>query len=271
MAEHAPASPRPRAGRTENGRRRLRNALAVAALDLFVAQGYEATTVEDIVGVVGVGRRTFFRYFRSKEDVVFPDHDDRVAEVVRELETADPSEPPLSVVSRTAEIVLEMYLAEPEVSVKRFALTRQVPSLRDKEIASIDRYQRVFGRFLRRRFLDLDRDAGRDAAGVDGELRAAVAASAVVATHNHVLRTWLRRGGDFDARARLREALRHTVGRLTAEPGATEPSPESEQVVVGVVRTTAGPEQVHEAVQQALRELRPGSLGAGAVRDAPLE
>lgn len=191
------AGPKARPGRTEQGRRQVRSALALAALELFAARGFEATTVDEIAERAGVGRRTFFRYFRSKEDVVFPDHEERLAEVVRLLENAEASEPALEVVGRTAEIVLEGYLAEPEVSLRRFALTRQVPSLRDKEIASIDRYQRTFARYLQERFAD---ETG-------GGLRASVAAAAIVAAHNHVLRDWLKSGGTLDARAALHRAL----------------------------------------------------------------
>lgn len=220
----------------------MRSALTVAALDLFVSKGYEATTVEDVVEVVGVARRTFFRYFRSKEDVIFPDHDERLAEVVEQLQAAVPSESALAVVCRTAEVVLEMYLSEPEVSLKRFELTRQVPSLRDKEIASIDRYQRVFTRFLR------DRYAGEP----NGELRAAVAASGVVATHNHVLRQWLRSGVTSDALADLRDGLALVQRSMGAEAETEAPE---EQIVVSAVRTTASAAAVHEHLEQALREL----------------
>ena len=197
-SESSSAGPKVRPGRTEQGRRQVRTALALAALELFAARGFEATTVDEIAERAGVGRRTFFRYFRSKEDVVFPDHEERLAEVVRLLENAEDSEPALEVVGRTAEIVLEGYLAEPEVSLRRFALTRQVPSLRDKEIASIDGYERVFARYLRGRF------AGES----NGPLRAAVAASAVVAAHNHVLRQWLKSAGEIDAHQELQNALR---------------------------------------------------------------
>ncbi|MBA8824625.1 AcrR family transcriptional regulator [Saccharopolyspora lacisalsi] len=212
----------------------------MAALDLFAAQGYEATTVEEIVDVVGVGRRTFFRYFPSKEAVVFPDHRERVTEVVELLEAADETEAPLAAVGRTAELVLEMYLAEPEISLKRFELTRQVPSLRDTEIASIDRYQRVFARYLRHRY------AGQ----ADGELRAAVAASAVVAAHNHVLREWLRSGGVTDARTELRQALRFVTDTVGTAAGS-----DSEHVVVSVVRTEASPATVSSRIEGVLREL----------------
>ena len=48
----------------------MRDALVAAAFQLFLERGYEQTTVDDIVALAGVGRRSFFRYFPSKEDVV---------------------------------------------------------------------------------------------------------------------------------------------------------------------------------------------------------
>lgn len=247
MPEVATPAPRPRSGRTAHGRRRVRSALALAALELFAAQGFEATTVDQIADAAGVGRRTFFRYFRSKEDVVFPGHDERLAEVVELLDGADPHADPLAVLGRTAEHVLEMYLAEPEVSLKRFELTRAVPSLRDKEIASIDRYQRVFARYLRARF------AGEPG----GDLRAAVLAAAVVAAHNHVLRQWLKSGGELDARRRLHEAVQQLTTTLPGRPAAEQPAAAGEEtVVVGVVRTSAPADAVRKKIEEALRELR---------------
>ena len=219
----------------------MRSALALAAMNLFVEQGFEKTTVDEIAEAAGVGRRTFFRYFRSKEDVVFPGHGERLAEVVDRLEAADPEEDPLLVVSRTAEMVLDMYLAEPEVSLKRFELTRQVPSLRDKEITSIDQYQRVFARYLRQRFAEEP----------SGDLRAAVAAATVVAAHNHVLRQWLKSGGRANARQMLRDALRMVRRALSASWQSAE---EGDNAVVAVVRTAAPAETVLKHIQQALRD-----------------
>ena len=43
------------------------------ALDLFAARGFEATTVDDVAVAVGVGRRTLFRYFESKNDIAWGD------------------------------------------------------------------------------------------------------------------------------------------------------------------------------------------------------
>jgi mycofactocin system transcriptional regulator len=56
--------------------------LEEVALALFAARGFEATTVDDLALAAGIGRRTFFRYFPSKNDVVWGDFDaglDRLA------------------------------------------------------------------------------------------------------------------------------------------------------------------------------------------------
>jgi AcrR family transcriptional regulator len=54
----------------ERSRRAVRAELTLLAQDLFIAQGYDETTVEDICEAAGMSRRTFFRYFASKDDLV---------------------------------------------------------------------------------------------------------------------------------------------------------------------------------------------------------
>ncbi|HXZ62092.1 MAG TPA: mycofactocin system transcriptional regulator [Acidimicrobiales bacterium] len=65
----ADGAPDPAGG--QPGRRRVtsRAELEHVAFELFEANGFEQTTVEDIAAAAGIGRRTFFRYFPSKNDV----------------------------------------------------------------------------------------------------------------------------------------------------------------------------------------------------------
>src|SRR3712207_7504807 len=82
-----------------------------AAFDLFGTQGFDATTVEDIAQRAEVGRTTFFRYFRAKEDVVFPDHAGLAAAVAGRLE-ASRAEEPVQAVTEAALVVLDRYVSE---------------------------------------------------------------------------------------------------------------------------------------------------------------
>ena len=65
-----------RAGRP---RASSRETLAEAACELFLEQGYEATSVVDIAQRAGVSRSSFFNYFSSKSDVLWSGLDARIA------------------------------------------------------------------------------------------------------------------------------------------------------------------------------------------------
>ncbi|MEU4155386.1 helix-turn-helix domain-containing protein [Actinoplanes sp. NPDC026670] len=59
-------------------RAKTRQALVEAAAELFERQGYNETTVAQIAAAADIGTRTFFSYFATKEDLLFPESDDRV-------------------------------------------------------------------------------------------------------------------------------------------------------------------------------------------------
>ncbi|MEV5958185.1 TetR family transcriptional regulator [Streptomyces sp. NPDC051987] len=85
----------------ERKKQRTREALLRSALELFVAQGYEHTTVDEIAASVDVSQRTFFRYFASKEDVAF--FVPRLTEehYVEAVRRRPPEEPPLEALRRS--------------------------------------------------------------------------------------------------------------------------------------------------------------------------
>src|SRR3954453_9992654 len=63
------------------------------AFALFAERGFDETTVEDIAAAAGIGRRTFFRYFASKNDVVWGDWDVALAHFRSALEALPPDVP----------------------------------------------------------------------------------------------------------------------------------------------------------------------------------
>ena len=121
--------------------------LAQAAFALFDERGYEQTTIDDIAERAGLGRTTFFRHYRSKEDVIFPDHD-RCCDQVRDRLRSSSHGTALAAVSDAVRLVLLHYLDEGELARRRYALTSTVPALRDREIVSVARYQRLFREFI---------------------------------------------------------------------------------------------------------------------------
>ncbi len=202
-----------RRGRSEAGRAEVRRDLVAAAVALFTEQGYDDTTVDDIAGAAGVGRRTFFRYFRAKEEAVSPDHAAALARVGEIFESAHPTEPPAVLALRAGETVFDIYTEDPALSVARYRVTHQVAALRDRESASVDHYRRLFTRHLRHRL----------AVDPDGDLRAAVIGAAVVAAHNLALRTWLTDGAPVAGIPAMVERYRAVADMLPVEqPGLAE-------------------------------------------------
>ena len=67
--------------------------LEQVALELFAERGFVATTVDDIAAAAGIGRRTFFRYFASKNDVVWGDFELGLLALRERLATGPPGRP----------------------------------------------------------------------------------------------------------------------------------------------------------------------------------
>jgi AcrR family transcriptional regulator len=203
-------------------KRAAKDLLAEAAFTLFDERGYEQTTVDDITERAGLGRTTFFRHYRSKEDVIFPDHD-RLLDLVRDRLLTSAHGTPLAAVCDAIRLVLLHYLDEGDLARRRYALTSKVDALRDREIASVARYQRLFREFI----------AGQTADPAESaSLRAELMAAAVVAAHNHVLRRWLR-AQCSDPLREVDEAMRQVMSLFTTPP----PPPEGPGTTIVAFRT----------------------------------
>jgi AcrR family transcriptional regulator len=215
-----------------------RERLVDAALDLFDERGYEQTTADDIADRAGVGRTTLFRHYRSKEDVIFPDHDRLIAAVRERLATSSAGTA-LVAVTDAVRLVLLRYVEEGDRARRRYRLTSRVAALRDREIASVARYQRLFREFI----------AEWMGPAPGAALRAELMAAAVVSAHNHVLRRWLRRDAT-DPAAELDAAMAQVVSLFTRPDG---PAGDGGSTVV-VLRDHRDPEYVAATIRRALRQ-----------------
>lgn len=199
------------AAREINAPTSAHNAVVAAALDLFVAQGFEATSVEQIAQAAGVSRSTFFRQFGGKDDVIFSDHDVLLAYLRTFLTNArrnphDNLVPnPWAAACAASVEVFRHFASEPELARRRYAIVRQVPALREREIVTVFQYERLFDEYLREALPGLD------------PLVAVAFAAAVTAVHNHVLRRLLRGTEDVPEKV-LEDAYDQLMHRFGVHP-----------------------------------------------------
>ena len=106
-----------------------RDAVERIALELFSAHGFAETTVEDVAEAAGISRRTFFRYFDSKNDVVWGHFDSMLDDLGAWL-AQTPAEAPLLETLRDAVIRFNA-LPAPAVPAhrQRMSLILYVPAL----------------------------------------------------------------------------------------------------------------------------------------------
>ncbi|MGN8083272.1 TetR/AcrR family transcriptional regulator [Variovorax sp. 22077] len=82
----------------ERKQRETRQRIAEVALRLFLTDGYESTTLDAIAAAAGISRRTFFSYFKSKDDIILFGMEADSAELIAELLKTSPDVRPLDAV-----------------------------------------------------------------------------------------------------------------------------------------------------------------------------
>ena len=106
-----------------------RQDVARAALDLFARQGYDETTVDEIAAAVGISRRTFFRYYESKPDVVWGEFDAELGRLRERLAEAPDDEPLMDVLRRSVIATNRFGAGELDELRIRIVLISTVPTL----------------------------------------------------------------------------------------------------------------------------------------------
>jgi TetR/AcrR family transcriptional regulator, regulator of mycofactocin system len=121
--------------------------LEVISLRLFTEHGFEDTTVERIAAAAGVSKRTFFRYFDSKADVLWHAFDGEVRSL-RAAFAAVPPEVPLMAAIRQVVVGVNSYRADdvPELRT-RMSLIGSVPALTASAAHHYDAWERAVSEF----------------------------------------------------------------------------------------------------------------------------
>ena len=197
----------PIAGGEASGNDDAQGRLAVRrdAVPLFSDRGYAATSVDEIATASGVSRRTFFRLFAGKHEILSSDHDVFLAETADHLHRHE-SDRTIHRAAAALSLVLDGFLAVPEDSCERYRLTRSHPVLRAEELRWVARYQRILAVFL------------SEHADGSVSMAAEVSAAALVAAHNKALREWLRGEGSTGPT----EAFDEVVGLIARQAAAPE-------------------------------------------------
>jgi AcrR family transcriptional regulator len=173
------------AGLRERKKERTRRAISDAALDLFEARGFDATTVDDIAAAADVSARTFFRYYASKDEAVFERADD-VRDAFRALLAVRPQGEPLLVSLRELAKALIADEVVDDVRVRRvLRLVAAEPALRRSYSALLDGFEHELTTWA------------ADRLGVPHtDLRPRLLAAAVLTARRVATDTWLESPGD---------------------------------------------------------------------------
>ena len=184
----------------ERKRQQTRQELISAAMRLFGENGYERTTVAEIASAAGVSTKTFFNYFASKDEVLFPHLSRRIDVVVALIEQRRPDDQMADVLVAAMQHMLADALTEEVdggLAAVRLPMVMSVPAV---QAATLHRYflaETQLARALQRAYSDtLDLAA---AAAVIGSVMGAAIAAALVCLQ------------EGDATERLRVAVERAI------------------------------------------------------------
>ncbi|WP_017584823.1 TetR/AcrR family transcriptional regulator [Nocardiopsis ganjiahuensis] len=182
----------PRPGLRERTRRAVHREIAETGMALFLEHGFEETTIDQIAEAAGISRRSFFRYFASKEDVVLGDLIDRGRNVHAALLERPAEEGPWEAL-RAALMALREDTAidtRPETELRIGRMLYRSPSLRARSLEKHLAWQELLVPELARRLRAAD---GLDPASA--EHRAAALVATALACLDVAGETWLRLDG----------------------------------------------------------------------------
>ena len=180
MQEYKSSGP---TGLRERKRAETYGRIQTEAMRLFLAQGFDATTLDDIAEAAGVSRRSLFHYFSSKEDIVFSTKAG-FPDMIRSAIAVRPTEEPLMLMVENA--LADMSARHTTSDSRALALLiRDTPALRAGDQAKYEVVERVLA------------DALAERKGLPpGDVACRVAASTAIGIMKLSVEAWLATDGD---------------------------------------------------------------------------
>ncbi|MEU5382052.1 helix-turn-helix domain-containing protein [Streptomyces sp. NPDC005968] len=167
-------------------RRAVRAEIAAKAMELFLDQGYEETTVNQIAAAVGMSGRSLFRYFESKEDLVIGELIELGSEVAAAFEQRPTDEDPWIALRHAVQVCVDS-LEREEAGLRRATMLANTPSLRTAMLDKQLRWQHMLIPHLEGRL---------PAPGELAALRAGALVSSALSCLDVAATEWTRTRGD---------------------------------------------------------------------------
>lgn len=185
----------PELGLRDRKKLEVRSRLAETAMRLFSQRGFDQVTVDEIAAASDVSRRTFFRYFPTKEAVVLARREEQLEQFRSAL--AAPSEQPFETIRAALFALADDYAARRGQILVERALMKSAPSLVSHDLEMDRAYEAAIAEHL----------LAHSRHTVGDRRRARMVAAAMVAVVRVVLEEWAERDGTLDLMRLGREAL----------------------------------------------------------------
>lgn len=166
----------------------VREEITRTAIELFLRQGFDATTIDQILESVGVSRRSFFRYFGTKEDVVLGDLVARGAAIAEALAAQPADEEPWSAIRAAFHAADETSTLDTESTLALGRMLFDTPSLFARHIEKRLHWQDMLVPLIAARLPDTD----------DRDLRSHAIVASALTCLDAASHAWVRSDGHLD-------------------------------------------------------------------------
>jgi AcrR family transcriptional regulator len=125
--------------------------LTKAAISLFEEQGYDETTVAEIAEAAGLTKRTFFRYFSDKREVLFNGSNELTERWVAGIQAASANATAMAAVSAGLDEVAELFADRHPFASMRSRIIAANPELQERELIKLQSLAGAIAAALRER------------------------------------------------------------------------------------------------------------------------